>query len=182
MLRIILCAAAGALFTSSQAAAQTPPAQIFAPSPAKADTPKVVIDDIMVPSSDPGIEIYVRNKRPADMVSFRPESTVLYVHGAGLPSSVSFDFKLDGISWMDYIVAHGYDVYLLDIRGFGKSTRPKEMVEKPEANPPLVRSDIWLKDISSVVDFILKRRNVSRLDLIGWSWGASMMATYTTQN
>ena len=86
MLRIILCAAAGALFTSSQAVAQTPPAQIFAPSPAKADTPKVVIDDIMVPSSDPGIEIYVRNKRPADMVSFRPESTVLYVHGAGLPS------------------------------------------------------------------------------------------------
>jgi hypothetical protein len=29
-----------------------------------ARAPKVVIDDVMVPSSDPGIEIYVRNKRP----------------------------------------------------------------------------------------------------------------------
>ncbi len=172
MYRVLMCAAA-ALFISGQAVAQTP-------SPA---TPKGVIDDIMVPSSDPGIEIYVRNKRPADMASFRPESTALYVHGAGFPSSVSFDFKLDGmISWMDYIVAHGYDVYLMDIRGFGKSTRPKEMAEKPEANLPLVRSDAWLKDISSVVDFILRRRNISRLDLIGWSWGANMMATYTTQN
>ncbi len=169
--RTIMCAAAGALFIASQAVAQTPSA------------PKVVIDDIMVQSSDAGIEIYVRNKRPADMASFRPESTALYVHGAGFPSSASFDFKLDGmISWMDYIVAHGYDVYLMDIRGFGKSTRPKEMAEKPEANPPLVRSDAWLKDISSVVDFILRRRNISRLDLIGWSWGANMMATYATQN
>lgn len=90
---------------------------------------KVVIDDIMVPSGDPGIEIYVRNKRPADMASFRPESTVLFVHGSTFPSEATFDLKLDGMSWMDYIVAHGYDVYLMDIRGYGKSTRPKEMAE-----------------------------------------------------
>jgi pimeloyl-ACP methyl ester carboxylesterase len=144
--------------------------------------PKVVIDDFMVPSSDPGIEIYVRNKRPSDMASFRPESTVLFVHGSTFPSEATFDLKLDGMSWMDYIVAHGYDVYLMDIRGYGKSTRPKEMAEKPEANAPLVRSDAWLKDISSVIDFILRRRNISRLDLMGWSWGANMMATYATQN
>jgi pimeloyl-ACP methyl ester carboxylesterase len=141
-----------------------------------ARAPKVVVDDIVVPSSDPGIEIYVRNKRPADMASFRPESTVLFVHGSTFPSEATFDLKLDGMSWMDYIVAHGYDIYLMDIRGYGKSTRPKEMAERPEANTPLVRSDAWLKDISSVTDFILKRRNISRLDLMGWSWGANMMA------
>jgi pimeloyl-ACP methyl ester carboxylesterase len=170
MSRILMCAAA--LFISSQAVAQTP-------SPA---TPKVVIDDIMVPSSDPGIEIYVGNKRPSDMTSFRPESTVLFVHGCCLPSEVTFDLKLDGMSWVDYIVTHGYDVYLMDVRGFGKSTRPKEMAEKPEANPPLFRGDVWLKDISSVVDFILKRRNIAHLDLVGWSAGAGYIAAYTTHN
>jgi pimeloyl-ACP methyl ester carboxylesterase len=173
MNRVLMCAAA-ALFVSGQAVAQ-------APNPA---APKLVVDDIMVPSSDPGIEIYVRNKRPTHMVNFRPQNVVLFVHGAGFPSEAAFDQqKLDGgTSWMDYIVEHGYDVYLMDIRGFGKSTRPKEMAEKPEANPPLVRSDVWLKDISSVVDFVLKRRNISRIELMGWSWGASMMAAYTTQN
>jgi pimeloyl-ACP methyl ester carboxylesterase len=83
---------------------------------------------------------------------------------------------------MDYIAARGYDVYLLDIRGYGKSSRPKEMSEDPKANPPIVRGDTAIKDIGTVVDFILSRRNIPRLNLMGWSWGTVTMATYTTQN
>lgn len=113
---------------------------------------------------------------------FRPERTVLFVHGATYPAHTSFDLTLDGFSWMDYVVAHGYDVYLMDIRGYGKSTRPKEMAEKAEANPPLVRGDAAVRDISAVIDFILKRRNIPRLDLVGWSWGTTLTATYTTRN
>ncbi len=149
---------------------------------ALAQSPKIVMEEIMVPAADAGIEIYVRNKRPTDLTAFRPERTVLFVHRATYPAHTSFDLKLDGLSWMDYIAARGYDVYLLDLRGYGKSTRPKEMDEKPEANPPLVRGDTAVKDIGAVVDFILKRRNIPRLDLIGWSWGTTLMATYTTQN
>jgi pimeloyl-ACP methyl ester carboxylesterase len=139
------------------------------------------MEEMMVPS-EPGIEIYVRNKRPADMAAFRPERTVLFVHGATYPAHTSFDLKLDGLSWMEYIAARGYDVYLLDLRGYGKSTRPKEMDEPPAANKPIVRGVTAVKDISAVVDFILKRRNIARLNLIGWSWGTSLMASYTTQN
>ena len=120
----------------------------------------------MVPALDPGIEIYVRNKRPADMATFRPERTLLFVHGATYPAHTTFDLKLDGLSWMDYIAARGYDVYLLDLRGYGKSTRPKEMAQKPDANPPIVRTNTAVKDISAVVDFILKRRNIPRLVLL----------------
>jgi pimeloyl-ACP methyl ester carboxylesterase len=107
---------------------------------------------------------------------------MLYVHGATYPVSTAFDLQLDGMSWMDYLAQRGYDVYLLDIRGYGKSTRPKEMSEKPDANPPIVRGDTTVKDIGVVVDFILKRRNIPRLSLIGWSWGTTLMVTYTTQN
>ena len=147
----------------------------------QAQTPRIVMEEMMVPS-DPGIEIYVRNKRPADMTAFRSERTVLYVHGATYPASTAFDLPLGGLSWMDYLAQRGYDVYLLDIRGYGKSTRPKEMSEKADANPPIVRGDTAVKDIGAVVDFILKRRNIPRLSLIGWSWGTTTMATYTTQN
>jgi pimeloyl-ACP methyl ester carboxylesterase len=148
---------------------------------AAAQSPQIVTEEMMVPS-DPGIEVYVRNKRPADMRAFRPERTLLYVHGATYPASTAFDLKLDGLSWMDYIAARGYDVYLLDLRGYGNSTRPKEMAQDPKANPPIVRGDTAVKDIGTVVDFILARRNIPRLNLMGWSWGTVTMATYTTQN
>ena len=148
---------------------------------ASAQSPQVVMEEMMVPS-EPGIEIYVRNKRPADMTAFRPERTLLFVHGATYPANTSFDLRLDGVSWMEHIAARGYDVYLLDLRGYGKSTRPKEMDEKPDANPPIVRGVTAVKDISAVVDFILARRGIPRLNLMGWSWGTTLMATYTTQN
>ncbi|MBV8838707.1 MAG: alpha/beta hydrolase, partial [Alphaproteobacteria bacterium] len=93
-------------------------------SSASAQT-QLVSDDIMVKSPDPGIEIFVRNKRPANMTAFRPERTVVFVHGATYPAETAFDLKLDGLSWMEYIAARGYDVYLLDLRGYSKSTRPK---------------------------------------------------------
>jgi pimeloyl-ACP methyl ester carboxylesterase len=143
---------------------------------------QLVSEDIMVKSPDAGIEIFVRNKRPANMTSFRPERTLVYVHGATYPASTAFDLKLGGVSWMEYIASRGYDVYLLDLRGYGKSTRPAEMSQDPKANPPLVRGETAVKDIGTVVDFVLARRNIPRVNLLGWSWGTVTMATYATQN
>jgi len=148
---------------------------------ASAQSPRIVMEEMTV-SSDPGIEIFVRNKRPADMNEFRPERTLLFVHGATYPASTSFDLKLDGVSWMEYIAARGYDVYLLDLRGYGKSTRPREMAENAKDNAPIVRGGVAIADIGAVIDFILARRNIPRLNLMGWSWGTTTMATYTTQN
>ena len=143
---------------------------------------QLVTEEMMVKSPDAGIEIFVRNKRPASMTSFRPDRTVLFVHGATYPAHAAFDLRLGGQSWMEYIASRGYDVYLLDVRGYGKSTRPKEMAEDAKINPPIVRGDTAVKDIGTVVDFILARRNIPRLNLLGWSWGSTLMATYTTQN
>jgi pimeloyl-ACP methyl ester carboxylesterase len=89
---------------------------------------------------------------------------------------------LDGLSWMDYIAQHGYDVYLVDLRGYGGSTRPPEM-EKPAAeNPPIVRTDVAVEDVAATVDHILARRGVTKLNLMGWSWGTAIMGRYATQN
>ena len=143
---------------------------------------QIQTEEMMVKSPDAGIELYVRNKRPAGITAFSPERTLLFVHGATYPAETAFDLRLDGLSLMDYIALRGYDVYLMDLRGYGRSTRPKEMAQDPKANPPLVRGDVAVKDIGTVVDFILARRNIQRLNLMGWSWGTTTMATYTTQN
>jgi pimeloyl-ACP methyl ester carboxylesterase len=145
-------------------------------------TPKLVTEDFMVPALDPGIEIFVRNKRPAGMQAFRRERTLLFVHGATYPAHTTFDLPIEGRSWMDIIAARGYDVYLLDLRGYGKSTRPQEMAQSPDANPAIVRTVTAVKDIAAVVDFILERRGIARLTLLGWSWGTFSTPTYTIAN
>src|SRR5215470_8068802 len=122
-----------------------------------APTPRLVTEEFMVPSAL-GIEIYVRNKRPADLNAFAPERTLLFVHGSTYPAHTGFDLPLGGQSWMETIASRGYDVYCLDVRGYGRSTRPKEMDERPEANPPVVRTPTAVQDIEAVLGFILKRR------------------------
>src|SRR4051794_36978424 len=154
---------------------------MIAMSTASAQTP-LVSEDILVKSPDAGIEFFVRNKRPANMTAFRPERTVVFVHGATYPAHTAFDLKLGGLSCMEYIAQRGYDVYLLDLRGYGKSTRPKEMSEDATKNPPLVRNDTAIRDIATVVDFVRARRSIPRVNLLGWSWGTALMAGYTAQN
>jgi pimeloyl-ACP methyl ester carboxylesterase len=142
---------------------------------------KLAAEEMTVPS-EPGIDIYVRNKRPADMADFTPERTLLFVHGSTYPAHTTFDLPLGGQSWMESIAARGYDVYCLDIRGYGRSTRPAVMNDKPEANAPVVRTADAVNDVEAVVDFILKRRDLPRINLMGWSWGCTIMATTTTRN
>ena len=136
----------------------------------------------MIQSLDPGIQLYVRNKRPEGMAQFGGEKTLLYVHGTTQAASSTFDLPLDGFSWMDYIARRGYDVYLVDLRGYGRSTRPPEMEMPPAENPPIVRTDAAVRDVGAAVDHILVRRGVTQLNLIGWSWGTAIMGRYATQN
>ncbi len=142
----------------------------------------LITEDLMVPAADPGVQIHVRNKRPADLTRFAPDNIILFVHGAtGSPES-GFDLNLDGLSWMDWMARQGNDVYFVSVRGYGRSTRPREMDEPPMNNPPLVRTDTAARDVGAAVDFIRARRNVDKISLLGHSWGTTIMAVYTTQS
>lgn len=143
---------------------------------------KIVTESYMIPSLDAGIQLYVRNKRPEGMVQFTGENTLLYVHGTTQAASSTFDLPLDGFSWMDYIARHGYDVYLVDLRGYGRSTRPPEMEKPASENPPIVRTDVAVRDVGAAIDHILARRGVTKLNLMGWSWGTAIMGRYAAEN
>jgi pimeloyl-ACP methyl ester carboxylesterase len=142
----------------------------------------LVTEEFMVPSADPGIELYVRNKRATSESQFSGERIVLFVHGSTYPAETAFDLPLNGVSWMEYIARQGYDVYLVDLRGYGRSTRPPEMDQPAERNAPLTTTSTAVRDVGSAVEFIRKRRGVERINLLGWSWGTTIMATYTTRN
>jgi pimeloyl-ACP methyl ester carboxylesterase len=146
-------------------------------------TPSLVTEEFMVPAQEGGgTELFVRNKRPETLASFTPGRTLLFVHGATYPAHTAFDLPLGGLSWMDYIAGRGFDVWCMDLRGYGRSTRPPEMSQPPEANPPIVRGEQAVADIGAVAAFIRQRRNLPRLVHMGWSWGTGLMGRFAADN
>jgi pimeloyl-ACP methyl ester carboxylesterase len=154
-------------------------------SPPEADmpakSPKLVATDTMIPSGDPGIRLFVRNKHSAGKPT-SPDKVLLFVHGATYPAETAFDLPIEGVSMMDLIAARGYDVYLVDVRGYGRSTRPAEMSQPPAANKPIVSTAVAAHDLGAAVDYILEKRKVAKINLMGWSWGTSIVGLYTSEH
>ena len=164
MYRLLLLVLSGALLSTVPAAAATMP---------------IVTEEFMVPSDTPGIQLYVRNKHPRGRSTYPDENIILLLHGSIAAGEAVYDYPLGGLSWMDYIAERGYDVYLMDVRGYGRSSKPPEMARPATANSPIVRSDAWLRDLSTVVDFIKQHRKATKIDLLGWSAGTVAVGAYT---
>ena len=163
MLRHFIAAAALALAIVPQAQAQ------------------IVTEEAMIESPQPGLKIYVRNKHAADLPPASPDRTLVFVHGATYPASTAFDLPLGGLSWMDYLAQHGFDVYLLDLPGYGRSTRPASMDLPAEGGQPVETTADAVRDYAAVVDWVLARRHIGKLDVMGWSWGTTIAGGFAAE-
>jgi pimeloyl-ACP methyl ester carboxylesterase len=155
---------------------------LFVASVAFADELKLESESYLIPSADPGIQLYIRNKHPAGVTRFSGEKILLFVHGATYPSETTFDLPLAGRSMMEHIAQQGWDVYLVDVRGYGGSTRPPEMDRPASENKPIVDTLVAVKDFGSAVNHILQRRSVAKINVMGWSWGTVIAGAYTTEH
>jgi len=174
-----------------------------------ADAPKVVRTDHYVPvkSQVPAIagdvtEIYVREVALANAAA-SADRVVLFVHGAGTPAEVAFDAGYQDYSWAAYLAHAGFDVFAMDLTGYGRSTRPAPMNDACNLTaaqqagfipaliaavcPPsyakqltTIASD-W-NDIDGVVDHLRALRHVDRVTLIGWSQGGPRAGGYAAQH
>ncbi len=144
-------------------------------------TPRIVTEEFMVPTPASGVEVFLRSKRPEGLAA-SPGRTVLFCHDATYPAHSTFDLPLAGVSWMDYIAGRGFDVWCLDLPGYGRSTRPAAMSQPPEANPPLLRGEEAVAALGAAAAFIRQQRGIPRCILIAWSWGCSLIARYATEN
>ena len=153
---------------------------LAASTAAYAQEVKVVGEDIRVPHGD-GVQIFVRNKRPDGVQAFKSDRIAILMHGATYPGT-AFDLPLAGKSWMDYMAARGFDVYALDLPGYGRSTRPAIMDAPADQNEPFMRTADAAKALGSVVDFVRNRRGVDKVNLVGWSWGTTITAAYAADN
>lgn len=143
---------------------------------------KPVKQDYQIDGADPGVRLFVRQKMEEGNTRFTDDNIVLFIHGATAPSVCDFDLGFKDYSWADWMISKGYVVYLFDKRNYGYSSREKAMDETPASNRPVSRSYQVIRDIGSVVDHIRQKHKVTKVTLIGWSWGAMTAGYYTSLN
>jgi hypothetical protein len=90
--------------------------------------PKVERQDFFV-NGDPGVRSFVREVVIRVGIGNTTGEPILLLHGACVPGVASFDLLAPGGSLAADLAQLGFDVYVMDVRGYGRSTRPKEMNE-----------------------------------------------------
>lgn len=147
----------------------------------KSPNRRIQCERVMIPSDTDGVTLQLINKRPADAVEYSAERTLVMIHGATFPSESLFDVPVAGASFMDVLARHGYDVWAVDVRGYGGSTRPPEMSQSPEDNPPLSPARTAVRDLATAVNFVREKRGVERVNLLGMSWGATAVGALAAE-
>src|ERR1700743_1904389 len=80
--------------------------------------------------------LYVRERAlPEVLRNGAGDKVVLFIHGAGTPAEVSFDVPYQDYRWMGYLAKAGYDVFSVDMTGYGRSARPAPMNDKCNLSP-----------------------------------------------
>lgn len=130
--------------------------------------------------SDPGVHLFVREVVTASGRAGAIGQPILLLHGARVPGLASFDLPVPGGSFAQDLGTRGLDVYVMDVRGYGRSTRPPQMEEPPDAHAPSVRSNEAARDISAVVDAICTRRDAGRVAIFGWATGGQWAGYYAS--
>ena len=127
---------------------------------------------------------------------------VLFVHGRSAAAVPSFDLEYRDYSWMVYLADAGFDVFAMDLQGYGSSSKPTVMDEPCNTSadnqekylipnplrapcPPRYPHSFgsfatdW-DEIDTVVEFIrsLRGHRALKVSLVGWSRGGMRVIGY----
>ena len=201
--------AAGVVAFTSIACASVPGVGISGTAFASGNGQVLAIDHyVRVKSTAPAMsgqiaQLYVRERVVSRNIQRGSSGVVLFVHGAGTPAEVAFDVPYSDYSWMAYLANAGFDVFSMDMEGYGRSTRPTVMndpcnlaraqqalfvpalIAAPcassfQGSATTIASD-W-NDIAAVVEYVRALRHVDTINLAGWSQGGPRAGGYTAQH
>ena len=181
---------------------------LCAQDPAAKPGPSIQTTDYLVPhistvpaNSGKRVELFVREKVAGRRRGKAP--VVLMIAGATISAVPAFDLQFENYSWMDYLATAGFDVFAMDLTGYGLSPRPmmedpcnnatsdqqSYLLPKPLAQPcspsypfqlTSLQSD-W-DEIDRVVDYLRQVRNVDKVSLVAWSRGGNRAGGYTARH
>ena len=122
----------------------------------------------VVPLEREGIKLHLEC-----MKSDKGGEPLLLVHGLTY-SSHEFDVNVKDYSLARFFARHGFNVWLLDIAGYGQSQ------EVDDGFMP--DSDYAAEDILAAVKVILEREGRKSLNVLGWSWGTVTAGRFAAEN
>jgi len=122
-----------------------------------------------------GLRIYLWEKHEAgstESAAGNPRA-VLLVHGSTWSGRPDFDLQIRDYSLMDFLARGGFDVWAIDIHGYGHS-------DKTDKDWSDVHSAA--ADLAAAVEYIRRLRGVEKIDLLGWSMGTLRAGLYAMEN
>lgn len=122
-----------------------------------------------------GLRIYLWEKHKAGLeATFAASGKIaLLVHGGTWSGRPDFDLQIRDYSLMDFLAKNDYDVWAIDIHGYGHS-------DKTDKDWSDARSAA--ADIAASVEYITKLRGVSKVDVLGWSAGTQRAGLFAMQH
>ena len=122
-----------------------------------------------------GLRIYLWEKyKEGDEASFsRTGKVALLVHGGTRSGRSLYDLQVRDYSLMDFFAQHDYDVWAIDIHGYGHSDKTAtDWIDTHSA----------AADIGAAVEYITKLRGVEKIDLLGCSAGSQRTGVYVMEH
>jgi len=113
-------------------------------------------------------------EKPGDTREKR--GTILFVHGSSMASQPTFDLEVPGrphSSAMDYFAGLGYDTWCVDMEGYGRSDK-KRNINCDIAN--------GADDLAAATAYIMKARGVKQFLVYGISSGALRAAMFAERH
>lgn len=177
-------------------------AQGRTPQPSRAGVVDHLVPHISTQRANQGsrVSLFVRQRRGAPS-----GPAVLFVQGRSAAAIPSFDLDYRDYSWMMYLADAGFDVFAVDLQGYGKSSKPAVMDEPcntsadnqakylipnplrapcPPGHPHSLGSFAtdW-DEIDTVVAFIrsLRGQRALKVNLVGWSRGGMRVIGYAAR-
>jgi pimeloyl-ACP methyl ester carboxylesterase len=182
-------------------------APVFAAAAPKADAePLETTDHYVVHTSEVPVikgqvdHIYVQQ---TDLAGNQrgTRGAVVFVHGATYPAETAFNLRYQDYSYTDFLARQGFDVYTMDMEGYGPSSRPWPMDDpcnlsagdqalvgpvstQPCGDPSYAKvlstNQAEWSALDSVVDWVRARDGVAKVSLVGWSMGGMRTGGYAS--
>jgi pimeloyl-ACP methyl ester carboxylesterase len=105
-----------------------------------------------------------------------PRGTVLFVHGSSMASQPTFDLQVPGrpySSAMDWFVSQGYDTWCVDMEGYGRSDKHRDITSNIADGAD---------DLSAASDYIMQATGVRSFLVYGISSGALRAAAFAERH
>ena len=123
-----------------------------------------------------GLQLHIRELQPA---SIKFKEPFVMIHGGGPGATSSFDLPVPGGSVAGDLAAKGFKVYLVNIRGWERSTLPQ--YDLNDSSLVVGSYKEAAEDILQAVQWILPREKALQVILFGWATGGHWASYYTTK-